>query len=256
MCKAMLADKPLKTTSHQRNTTDKMNKFAFMKDMNGSQTTQELSFDLGSDDDVVSDGRPSVILLDEYESQSVGDLSQETMTNSSSSPRRGVLKRRSRLSGARSGRSVTFSEVRVRTYAQCVGDNPAVTLGVPLSLNWQVVKEETSTVDAYDPVHPQGLREEELAIPAAEREQLVRKSGSCTEDIRKAVRAVNSTKMEREKTLDTLKNASSEEFMEKLRKGVRNATLRRKSKKMERALLKQLREKDAKRALVFVPPAC
>jgi hypothetical protein len=234
-------------------TNDSLNSNATMKsptkDMNGSQSTEELSFDDGDNDSGSFDGRPSLVVLADYDSDSLGDLSCEKEGTFVQCHRRGGLKRRSSSDSA-STHSVTFSQVQIRTFAHCVGDNPAVSLGVPLSLSWKILSEETATVDAYDPVHPQGTREEDLAIPASEREQVVRRAGYGTLDIRNAVRVVNAIKMERERTLDTKSNASSEEFVEKLVKGVVNATLRRKSKRMERALLQQLRESDAKRMVM------
>ena len=220
--------------------------------MNGSQSTQELSFDEGDDDSFSSGGRPSCVVLADYDSDSLGDLSCEKDGAYVSCRRRGGLKRCITTAKGQSSDSVTFSSVTIRTYAHCVGDNPSVSLGVPLSLSWKVLAEETATIEAYDPVHPQGAREQDLAIPAVERERIVRSAGYGTEDIRNAVRIVNAIKMEREKTLDTMKNSPSEEFIEKLVKGVFNATMRRRSKKMERALLRKLREQDAKRTLALV----
>merc|ERR1712232_501924 len=151
---------------------------------------------------------------------------------------------------------VSFSNVTIRTHGICAGDNPAVSLGVPVSLDWQIISEDTITVDDYDAttsaMHPRGQREQELAIPSKERELMVRRAGFTTEDIRSSVRLVNTTKMERERTIDTLQNASQEEFMEKLKRGVWNATFSRKNKQKERDMIRKLREEDAKR--VLVPP--
>jgi hypothetical protein len=231
-------------------TNDTINNNTMMKspinDMSCSQSTEDLSLDDGDNDSGPYHGRPSLVVLADYDSDSLGDLSFEKESTFVQCHRRGGLKRRG-SSDIASAHSVTFSQVKIRTFAHCVGDNPAVSLGVPLSLSWKILSEEATTVDAYDPVHPRGMREEDLAIPASEREHVVRRAGYGTLDIRNAVRVVNAVKMEREKTLDTLKSASSEEFMEKVVRGVFNATLRRKSKRMERALLQQLREKDAKR---------
>ena len=110
------------------------------------------------------------------------------------------------------------------------------------------------SVDSDDSAHPTGKSEEQLAIPADEREQMVRRAGFTTEDIRASVRQVNTTKMEREKTIDTLQNASQEEFVEKLKKGIWNATFSRKTKQNERAMLQKWRSKDAQR--ILVSPAC
>lgn len=217
------------------------------KDIRSSQSTMELSF---SSDDDLEDCRPSCAVLTDYESDSLDDFKRQDSLGSFS-PRGGLWKRSSEV---RKNLKVTFSQVKVRHYGLCVGDNPAVSLGVPITMDWTIVSEETTSVDSYDAAHPTGKCEAELAIPADEREQMVRRAGFTTEDIRVSVRQVNTTKMEREKTIDTLQNASSEEFMEKLKKGIWNATFSRKSKQSERAMLRKWRNNDAKR--VLVSPAC
>ena len=243
----------------------------------GSSVTQELSF-LSDDMDSSSNSSnadiielcPNSVLLSDYEVDSLADLSvessssptsqqqQQSPTSSSGAQRTGGLRRASSGGSSStstsnsSARSVRFADAHIRKYAVCVGDNPAVSLGVPVSLDWQVVSEETRPV--VDALHLEGsfhhhLTEEELRLPSQEREAMVRNAGFSTEEIRTSVRAVNLVKMEREKTLDTLKNQKGEYRMEKLRKGVWNATVRRRTKKMERAWLQELLKQDQQRIL-------
>lgn len=154
------------------------------------------------------------------------------------------------------GLTVTFSVVEVRKYKLCVGENPAVTLGVPISIDWDYISEGTISLDEFEKTdHKTGKGEDELAIPSDERLRMVRQAGFTSEQIRLSVRAVNAAKMEREQTLYTLKNANQEEFMEKMRKAISNAILRRRSKKKERALLRGYLLKDAQRIL-SIPIAC
>jgi len=228
-----------------------------------SQTTAELSFE---DDSACSscDEQPACTMFSDYESDSLveSDVSfeqqtadEEEATSSNSTPsrssKRGGLKRTSTTASTAADNSeerlsVRFSQVEVRTYAVCVGDNPAVSLGVPISLDWTVVgPDEVVALEDYDRVHPNGKVEAELAISAHDRSDMVRRSAATTEEIRNAVRIVNQIKMEREQTLDTLKSAASQEFMEKLGKSLWNATIRRKSKKMEKAQLQALLKRDA-----------
>jgi len=222
-------------------------------DLQCSQRTVDLSYlsdDLDSED--------GTRVLTDYESDSLESLTrQDSMESSAASPvsrRKGGLRRSTRKSMPHL--KVCFAELTIRRHSVCVGDNPAVSLGVPVSMGWKVISEEITTVDEYDAsvVHPTGLGERDLAIPCKEREEMVRRAGFTTEDIRNSVREVNSTKIQRENTIDTLQNASQEEFMEKIKKGVWNATFCRKSKLKERAMLQKLKEKDAKR--VLASPAC
>lgn len=237
-------------TRENNNTTMGAPSKSLFSPQSESIRTVDLSF--------ASDEESTQQVLTDYESDSNMSLTrQDSMGSSSSSaaaPRRGGLRRSIRKSSPLL--KVGFADVTIRRHNICVGDNPAVSLGVPVSMDWKVLSEETTTVDEYDAsdVHPTGQRELDLAIPCQEREEMVRRAGFTTEDIRTSVRQVNTTKMEREKTIDTLQNASKEEFMERMKRGVWNATISRKNKQKERALLRQLKEKDAKR--VLIPPAC
>ena len=275
------------TEENQRSSTTSLNMSSLLKpssqlqvdDFDGSSFTQELSF-LSDDMDISSSNSstahededvelcPNSVLLNDYETDSLADLSvesssspprsqqQQQLSSSTGALRTGCLRRASSggsssTSSSSSTRSVRFADAHIRKYAVCVGDNPAVSLGVPVSLDWQVVSEETFPV--VDALHLEEryhcLTEEELRLPSEEREAMVRNAGFSTEEIRTSVRAVNQAKMEREKTLDTLKNQKGEYRMEKLRKGVWNATVRRRTKKMERALLKDLLKQDQQRIL-------
>lgn len=265
------------TEEDARSSTNSLNMSALLNkrssdrsNFDGSSVTQELSFlsddmdNSSSSDHDEAELCPNSVLLSDYETDSLADLSLESssprsqppQTSSSGIKRTGGLRRAS--SGASSStsttnssgaRSVRFAQAHIRKYAVCVGDNPAVSLGVPVSLDWQVVSEETCPV--VDALHLEEsfphLTEEELRLPSQEREAMVRNAGFTTEEIRTSVRAVNMAKMEREKTLDTLKNEKGEYRMEKLRKGVWNATVRRRTKKMERAWLQQLLKQDQQR---------
>lgn len=226
-------------------------------DILSSQSTMELSFSSdmdSSEEDGLRNSSCVVVSDSESDTHSCEGPSTSSHNRRQDNRRsiRGGLRRSSKE--VRKNLKVTFSQVHVRTYGICVGDNPAVSLGVPISMDWKVTSEDITTVNAYDAAHPTGKSEQQLAIPSCERERMVRRAGFSTEDIRSAVRQVNSTKMERENTIDTLQNASQEEFMEKLKKGIWNATFSRKSKKTERAILQKLKENDAKR--ILVSPAC
>lgn len=220
-----------------------------MVSFESSQTTQELSFssmDASSDSedsDLLNLGGPDA-MMNLSKCILVCDISMDDECGVEQQPRR------------KKNRNVSFSEVEVRRYSLVVGDNPAVKLGVPISIGWDYVSAEIMSIDEFEKIHSVGKGEEELSIPSDEREIMVRNAGFSTQQIRDSVRAVNAVKMEREQTLDTLNNASQEEFMEKLRKSVWNATLRRRVKKRERALLKDCLLKDARKHFLPIPAAC
>lgn len=47
-------------------------------------------------------------------------------------------------------RGIRFCAVHVRDYAQTVGDNPSVSYGPPISLDWEYTARDAVTVDAYE----------------------------------------------------------------------------------------------------------
>merc|ERR1711907_760364 len=47
-------------------------------------------------------------------------------------------------------RSVSFSNVQVREYDLCLGDNPSVTQGAPVSLDWSYKTEASYQLDEYE----------------------------------------------------------------------------------------------------------
>jgi hypothetical protein len=46
--------------------------------------------------------------------------------------------------------AVTFDQVLIRSYDQCIGDNPSVSYGPPISLDWNYVEMESISLDEYE----------------------------------------------------------------------------------------------------------
>lgn len=80
---------------------------------------------------------------------------------------------------------VTHSTVSVRTFRQIPGDNPAVTFGVPLSLDWKHIDEDRFEIDQYEEAKPP--KREDLKIPSNERMQILVKNGHKMKEIKKAM---------------------------------------------------------------------
>lgn len=80
---------------------------------------------------------------------------------------------------------VTHSTVSVRTFPQIPGDNPAVSFGVPLSLDWKHIDEDHFEIDQYEEAKPP--KREDLKIPSNERTQILVKNGHKMKVIKKAM---------------------------------------------------------------------
>ncbi|CAJ1948579.1 unnamed protein product [Cylindrotheca closterium] len=156
-------------------------------------------------------------------------------------------------------REVTFSNIKVRTYPICVGDNPACSDGVPLAIDWQYQKEYNFTVDYYErklekwannpesPMHPNRYprkTEAELRISAADRLQLLFSSGVMPPDANLAFRQVELVRRNREATIRSLHFWHMIYVWERIQRATRNATVGRASKKKERLMLQPYRNME------------
>lgn len=99
---------------------------------------------------------------------------------------------------------VTFSSVVVHSHPVVVGDNPSVTEGVPLMLDWKA--EETSTFDSLEDYEEEKAAQPSAAntsvrkLEAEERMFRLLSAGASLQDIQKAELLVNKTRQEREDT--------------------------------------------------------
>ena len=68
--------------------------------------------------------------------------------------------------GARA-KMVSFTEISIRTFDLCMGDSPAVSMGVPLSLDWTFTESPPVSINEFESSRPQPRRtKEQMKIPA------------------------------------------------------------------------------------------
>ncbi len=82
-----------------------------------------------------------------------------------------------------SKRIVRFSDVSFRFYTCQLGDNPACSVGPPISLSWTYVTDSSISVDEFEKTkkHPRKL--DELIIPSFTRIKILRGNGYSLEEI-------------------------------------------------------------------------
>jgi hypothetical protein len=151
----------------------------------------------------------------------------------------------------KSSKSVTFADVKVREYPICLGDNPAVMMGAPLTISWEHQSEGRLSLDDYETSRPDRRRSDELRIPSFVRETMLKNSGYSRTDIQKGVRDVNLAKNQRKRTNETHRLHKAQEVAERLVRGTLNATVRRSKKKQERDLIDHFRTESS---TVLNPP--
>ena len=99
-------------------------------------------------------------------------------------------------------KKVQFTTVLVRTYDQCVGDNPSVSYGTPVQLDWHYEQYTPIALDAFE-ASRSGLRRSprRLAMNCYQRRNLLLHRFGCTEpELVAAERAANKIKTQRHVT--------------------------------------------------------
>jgi hypothetical protein len=75
------------------------------------------------------------------------------------------------------GPRVTFKTVEFHIHALILGDNPAVSVGPPLSIGWEAVTSVILDLDAYETARPPRQDSSDLVVPRAMRVDWLREEG-------------------------------------------------------------------------------
>lgn len=70
-------------------------------------------------------------------------------------------------------RSVSFDSVKIREYSRCLGNNPAVTHGPPLSLDWDYIEAGVYDLDEYEMSRPPRRMTHQMLVPGMVREEII-----------------------------------------------------------------------------------
>ena len=111
--------------------------------------------------------------------------------------------------------TIGFSSITIREHPVIPGENPGVSCGVPLTLDWEHVFEDKFDLDEFESNKTQKRRQVEMKIPASKRADMLRKNGFGWVDIQKSIKQANISRHKRKKTLEQL------ERQEKFRNGIK-----------------------------------
>lgn len=131
---------------------------------------------------------------------------------------------------------VRFSNVHIREYPICIGDNPSSTGGPPISIGWEFDSEKELSIDENEQKRKRNMNE--LALSELKRMVRLHKCGYHSSEIHKATVDVNCERTKRQETLEGLKWQKTHERVETVKRAILNATTKRSEKKRERQLLK------------------
>jgi hypothetical protein len=92
--------------------------------------------------------------------------------------------------------SISFGSVSVHTHPVTLGDNPAVSTGLPVTLDWEAVNSECFDVDEYETMC-KGRGHKSQQIHSADREAWLREKGYTRECFEKVCREIRAIKRSR-----------------------------------------------------------
>jgi hypothetical protein len=137
---------------------------------------------------------------------------------------------------AKEKKTVRFSTIEIREYGMCVGDNPAVGRGVPVTIEWDHSEEIFEfPVEDYDDERQLKRRlTSQLRIPPLVRRDILKKAGYSRQEILEGARKAEIARTRRQRTNQTLVWAPAEEFLERVRRFVSKILRMPRAKRRER----------------------
>lgn len=133
---------------------------------------------------------------------------------------------------------VTFDSITIRDYPMTVGDNPSVSSGPPLAIDWDHMHEVTLSLDSYEESKPLPRNGREMIVPRAKREQIFKDAGFSYNQLIKLTKPVNVARLQRRKTHSSLGLSPWLEVCEMATRKAKNAITLGKKKREEKAFLK------------------
>merc|ERR1719159_570248 len=146
-------------------------------------------------------------------------------------------------SSATARNSVSFSNVRVREYDLCLGDNPSVARRPPVSLDWNYITEELYHLDDYEKYGSIFGRRctVEMKRPSFERLQLLRDLGYSRGEIGEATQTAQKV---REQRIQTMHRIQRVDALRSIFDKLRFAGMHKRRKQQRRQQQQQQRESD------------
>jgi hypothetical protein len=134
-------------------------------------------------------------------------------------------------------RVVQFSTVELRSYPICAGDNPSVSKGVAITIEWEHDSVWTLPLEEYEDVRPFPRSLTQLRMTSNQRTDRLRTMGYSRSEIQEWVQRGDRLRKQRMQTTKFLALAPMEEYLEGIRRSALNATIRRSAKRKEKQFL-------------------
>lgn len=144
--------------------------------------------------------------------------------------------------------NVSFDSVNIREYPVTLGDNPGVSAGPSLTIDWKPQSEVEIPLDEYETNRPPRRDYMEMSIPKDVRMEMLQNSGHTKKEIMASVRSTNIGRHCRKKTNAMAHMHDTHEAIEDVYRALRHVVTFKKHKKKERALIQLSDEFQKKRA--------
>lgn len=96
-------------------------------------------------------------------------------------------------------KTVRFGTVTIFVHANILGDNPSVSAGPPLAIDWKALHSTTLSLDAYEEQNPGPRRTSgELLLPRMMRDDILRHEGYARSEMKEVIQEVLKIKSQRE----------------------------------------------------------
>jgi hypothetical protein len=96
-----------------------------------------------------------------------------------------------------STKSVDWKDVQIRTYKIVLGDNPAVSIGPPIAIGWNVCEETILDIESYENYHPYRRCKLDMQLPSSYRFEWLLEEGYSHVELRKAIAEVQAVQAQR-----------------------------------------------------------
>jgi hypothetical protein len=126
-------------------------------------------------------------------------------------------------------RRVSFDKIFIRNYAQTVGDNPSVSMGTPIQLDWEFEEEQPLLVDDYEAGITRRRTARQMMLNYYNRRNLlIHKWGHTESEVDEGEKQVNAIRRQRSMTLALLKVSFMEDMVESACRKARRGMPKRK----------------------------
>jgi hypothetical protein len=117
--------------------------------------------------------------------------------------------------GTKKKKQVSFSTIQFYHHLVILGDNPGGMSGPPLSISWDALDTTILCVDDYETLRVKGPRpSQQLALPSANREKILRELGYSRREIRDATALALQGRLRRQRTNQQCKWDRTQEQLE------------------------------------------